>query len=124
MKRSQKVILVLSGALATSTIGCNRNGGWGDDSSWLSSDNTYTNNHYVHGVGYYHAPYHAWFPYPYNSYQIGRGYYHGGTWSPEPNASPTTVSRPSVQATSSARSAYHSTTTRGGFGSSSRSGIS
>jgi hypothetical protein len=116
-------MLVLSGALATTPMGCDRGPDWGDDQEQsLSAENTYTNNHYVHGVGYYHAPYHAWFPYPYNSYQAGRGYYHGGNWTSEPKVSATMASNPGVQTVKMAQSAHHSAVSRGGFGSSARSG--
>jgi hypothetical protein len=116
-------MLVLSGALATSTVGCNRPE-WGDDSGGLSANNTYTNNQYVHGVGYYHAPYHAWFPIPFNTYQAGRGYYHGGTWTPAPNTSAVMASRPSPQVAAQAQAAHRGAVSRGGFGSSIRSGSS
>jgi len=61
MKRSQAVILVISGALVA---GCHSNetGDWSDS----SSTQIYTNNQFVRGHGYYHAPYHAFYPFPYN----------------------------------------------------------
>src|SRR5215213_8761039 len=76
MKKSSAVVLVLSGALLTGCDGNNSSGGWG-------SSQTYTNNHYVSGRGYYHAPYFAWYPFPYNYYDPGRrSYYHGGNYTP------------------------------------------
>ena len=37
----------------------------------------YQNNHYVHGAGYYHAPFAAWFSRPYNDYDPARGVLRG-----------------------------------------------
>ncbi len=120
MKRSQQVILVLSGALTAAPLSCSRS----PDQVELSSNSSYTNNHYVHGVGYYHAPYHAWFPFPYNSYAPGRGYYHGGTWSTEPHQSSVRVSQPAPSVVHTAQASHNNAVRRSGFGSSSRSGIS
>jgi hypothetical protein len=50
----------------------------------ISVDRTYTNNDYVPGAGYYHAPQHAWFPYPYNYHDPARGYFAGGLWRAMP----------------------------------------
>ena len=86
----------------------------------LSADNVYTNNHYVPGAGYYHAPYHAWFPLPYNSYVPGRGYYYGGNYNPQPDQRTEIISRPSPTAVSQAQAEHRATVRRGGFGSSAR----
>jgi len=112
--------LVLSGALTTAGLtGC-------DDGSppppAVSSDNTYTNNQYVSGAGYYHAPYHSWYPYRYNSYVPDRGFYYGGGWHPWADNSTISSSKPTPEAahlanskaTSSGRSS--GSTSRGGFG--------
>ncbi len=40
----------------------------------------YPNNAFQQGRGYYHLPYHMWFPLPYNSYEAGRGWFRGGVW--------------------------------------------
>jgi hypothetical protein len=114
MKRSSMVALVISGALLT---GCDSS----NESSWEDSQ-TYTNNHYVAGRGYYHAPYHAWYPFPYNYYDPARRtYYHGGSYSTAPHVSNVTSSRPIVR--SSRSSSRSSSVVRGGF-SSSRSSVS
>ena len=138
MKRSKTIHLVLSGALAGSVLtGC----GPSEEPTMmppqppLSDSESYTNNHHVHGVGYYHAPYRSWFPYPYNHYIPGRGYFHGGNWSGDPHASATTASQPTSTAvrqaqsaratsasTSTSSSGHLSGTSRGGFGGSSLSG--
>jgi hypothetical protein len=120
MKKSSVVVLVISGAMLA---GC-------DSSDWSSSESsqTYTNNHYVAGRGYYHAPYHSWFPFPYNSYDASRGYYHGGQYTTGPHVSAITSSKPTVSSSAFSRSSTRSSgssITRGGFSSShSSSGIS
>jgi hypothetical protein len=114
MKRSSAVALVISGALLT---GCNSS----NDYSWEDSQ-TYTNNHYVASRGYYHAPYRAWFPFPYNYYDSARRtYYHGGNYTTDPHVSNVTASQPTARRATS--SSHSSSVHRGGF-SSSRSGIS
>ena len=118
MKRSRKIVLVLSSTLATGAlIGCRPT--YDSDASLAdiseSESESYTNNHFVLGAGYYHAPYHAWYPYPYNWYISGHGYYHGGSWTSEPHQSPVTASQPTPAA---ARAAGLQTghTTRGSSG--------
>ena len=133
MKRSRRIVLALSGALATSAlVGCRPS----DEADALIEESgeseSYTNNHFVLGAGYYHAPYHAWYPYPYNWYVAGHGYYHGGNWTDEPEQSPITSSSPTPSAARSAgvglghssRSSSggkSSSVTRGGFGGSAHS---
>lgn len=116
----------------------------------LSADQEVANNSFLPGVGYYHAPFHAWFPMPYNQFEPSRGYYRGGSWHKEkddqddllPGRALHTggirsmpVSRPSEEAVSRANSALraHSSAplghapagvTRGGFGSSSHPAFS
>ena len=107
MKRSQHVSLVLSGVVASAlwTTGCQQ-----DDAAvratnvppMLSTNQVYTNNEYVSGVGYYHAPYGGWYARPFNSYLSGRGYYHGGDWWPTPYTGPVVVSTPRPEAVESA----------------------
>lgn len=107
--------------------------------SYVSSGNSYTNNHHVPGVGYYHAPFRNWFPFPFNQHDPGRGYYYNGGWHGSPNTSGITSSMPDSPAVSRVNSAWRSanpaevasrkasiahsrSTTRGGFGSFFRSG--
>ena len=124
MKRSEKIVLVLSGAVASSLAGC------GDsDKVKLSPTGVYTNNHYVRGAGYYHAPFHAWFPHRYNAYDPARGYYYGGNWNQLPDGQTVMASKPTADAVTRATAehrAHTAATRRGGFGSSSssRSGVS
>ena len=80
----------------------------------------YANNHYVPGVGYYHAGYHGFFPFPYNFYDAGRGsYFTGGSWRSSPDTrSNLTSSVPSRSTVASANSQFRSAqaSSRGGFG--------
>ena len=46
----------------------------------VNADTAYPNNHCLPGAGYYHAPYRAWFPLPFNHYEAGRGWFRGGSW--------------------------------------------
>lgn len=143
MKRSKQIRLVLLGGVATGMLaGCDPSTDTSYSSGQISTNGVYTNDHYVGGRGYYHAPYHAWFPHPYNYYVPGRGYFHGGYWTPQPFNSPITVSQPKetsvtssssrsskafgVPGSSSSSSSSKSSTTsggtsRGGFGNSSHS---
>ena len=122
MKRSESIRLVLVGTVTSAVlVGCNPERD--KPRASLSSNNTYTNNHYVHGAGYYHAPYRAWFPFPYNSYVPGRGYYHGGQWASDPGVASIDASRPApdaVRAAQSQHDAARASVRRSGFGSSSR----
>ena len=108
MKKSSVVVLVISGALLA---GCDSS----DNSSWEPSQ-TYTNNHYAAGRGYYHAPYHAWYPFPYNYRDPSRGYYHGGQYTSDPHVSSITQSQPTAVRRSTTSSS--SRISRGGFSSS------
>lgn len=133
MKRSRHITLLLGGTLAGGVLtGCSPEpappAGLSSEQSYLASTNlaghTYTNNHYHPGLGYYHAPYHAWYPFPYNYYSAARGYYHGDRWTADPHqseikASQPTTTRPPPRSASGASS---STVRRSGFGSSLFSG--
>ena len=135
MKRSRNVVLVLSGAIAVGslTTGCDQR----PEVPSVSSEETYTNNQYHAGGGYYHAPNHAWYPYPYNYYEPARGYYRGGTWWPQSAPALVSSSKPipseaarvntssfgsrvgsSSSSGSSSGSKSGSSFSRGGFGSS------
>ncbi|MBI3867354.1 MAG: hypothetical protein HY299_02400 [Verrucomicrobia bacterium] len=139
MKRSTTIRLVLSGALAGSALtGCGpeettttaSTQAVSQDVDAITTSESYTNNHHVQGVGYYHAPYHSWWPHPYNYYLPGRGYYHGGNWSDQPHSSGLTSSQPTSSAARQAQTARSATSSsghssaisRGGFGGSSHSG--
>ena len=108
----------------------------------VAAGQVYANNSFLPGAGYYHAPYHAWFPLPYNQHDT-RGWYRGGQWRAQPDDDDpnhgsfggggahvgasgfTNASRPTPEAVAQANRAasnYHaSTIRRGGFGGSLRS---
>lgn len=69
----------------------------------VAADRTYSNNDYVPGAGYYHAPYHAWYPHPYNYYDPNRGYFAGGLWGTIPFLLAINQSQPNFSAVSEAR---------------------
>jgi len=87
VKRSAQVALVLSGALLS---GCSQ----GSDDRAEGTGQVLTNNAYVPGRGYYHAPYRGFFPVPYNSYVPGAGFYHGGRYTGAPDQSTVAASVP------------------------------
>jgi hypothetical protein len=127
VKRTAQIRLLLAGTLACVPFaGCDL-----EDNTppVVSTENTYTNNYYVPGSGYYHAPYRSWFPYPYNHYEAGRGYFHGGNWTSEPQRSTETASRPNADAVSHINqtrksSSGSSSISRNGFGHSSHHSFS
>jgi hypothetical protein len=71
----------------------------------IAADRIYNNNEYIPGVGYYHAPYRAWYPYPYNHHDPARGYFAGGLWQALPWAIALSQSRPSEAAVAAALAA-------------------
>ncbi|MEO6569135.1 MAG: hypothetical protein ABIO94_10275 [Opitutaceae bacterium] len=86
----------------------------------VTPESFYTNDIFLPGVGYYHAPFRAFYPQPYNFYDPARKmYFYGGQWGPVPHESIVNISSPTVEA---ARAAEASRTDirRGGFGNSSR----
>jgi len=97
-----------------------------DDDDWgasaqVANGQSYPNNYYVPGAGYYHASYHAFFPFRYNFFDGSRGYYYGGSWWPVANVTTVSTSVPTPAAVAQARaasaSARASSISRGGFGS-------
>ena len=93
MKKSTMVTLVLSGALMG---GCDNRVRtvYQPNDPGPAAEAEPTNNTYVPGMGYYHAPYHGWYKYPYNYFQPDYGYYHGGVFSPDPAPIVVVSSRP------------------------------
>jgi hypothetical protein len=91
-----------------------------EDEDPVVEGQAYANNHYVPGVGYYHAGYHGFFPLPFNYYDAGRGsYFSGGNWGSRPDTTRNlTSSVPSRSTVASANNQFRSTqaSTRGGFG--------
>ena len=91
-----------------------------DNDNPVVEGQSYANNHYVPGAGYYHAGYHGFYPFPYNHYDAGRGgYFSGGSWRTSPETERNlTSSVPNRSAVASANSQFRSNraSTRGGFG--------
>lgn len=97
MKRSKSIRLVLIGSLSAGALGgC---GPSGNQPAPAVVSSVYTNNHYVPGVGYYHAPFRAWYALPYNQYDPRtQRYYQGGQWLALPHQSITNISPPTAEA--------------------------
>src|SRR5215469_11248290 len=111
MKRSKSIRLVLLGSVSAAVLtGC-------DQKPSVSTQNVYTNNFYVPGAGYYHAPFRAWYRLPYNHFDSKNNmYFYGGQWGKQPFESITNISSPTSQAVQLAE-ITRSDITRGGFGS-------
>ena len=91
MKRSPRIRLVLIGGLSAGALaGCGPG-----QAPPLSAEAVYTNNCYVPGVGYYHAPFRAWYSLPYNYFDPKtQRYFYGGQWSATACESITNISSP------------------------------
>ena len=113
MKRSRHIRLVLIGGIsAVAMTSCDR----GAQPPQLSTANVYTNNFYVPGVGYYHAPFRAWYSLPYNHFdEQSQRYYYGGQWSATACQSITNISSPDAPAAQEAE-AQRTDIARSGFG--------
>ncbi len=112
MKRSKSIRLILLGGVSTLALtGC-------DQKPAVSPQNYYTNNFFVPGAGYYHAPFRKWYPLPYN-HQDGQSrlYFYGGQWDASPCASITNISAPLPEAVTLAQN-NRTDIPRGGFGNS------
>ena len=117
MKRSRSIRLMLIGGL---TAGALTSCGPDSRPSAVSVNNVYTNNYYIPGVGYYHAPFRAFYPMPYNFYDApNQRYFFGGQWGATPHQSITNISAPPPEVAQQAQ-AQRTDISRGGFGSSSR----
>ena len=118
MKRSTAVALVLSGAILG---GCSRRE---EQLKAAARDSqVVTNDTYIEGRGYYHAPFHAWYPFPYNFYSPGIGYYRGGSYHAQPDLVVPKPSYPGKSMNAAAVSSDRENVNRGGFTrSSTRSG--
>jgi hypothetical protein len=145
-KRSGCVTLLLAGTVVSicgfGIYACVKDDDVKDDEvEYVSNGRSYTNNHHIPGVGYFHAPFGAWFPHRYNDHDPSRGYYHGGQWNNSPNTSGVTNSVPNYSAVTDANRSWRTanpsafaaqkssmaasrSSSRGGFGSSFRSSSS
>ncbi|HEV2693818.1 MAG TPA: hypothetical protein VG347_13075 [Verrucomicrobiae bacterium] len=112
MKRSKNIRLFLLGGLSSVALtGCH-------EKPTISAQNYYTNNFYVPGAGYYHAPFRTWYPLPYNHFDpVRQLYFYGGQWGGQPCDSITNISAPLPAAVTVAENT-RTDVTRGGFGSS------
>lgn len=82
----------------------------------VTADSFYTNDSYIPGVGWYHAPFGDFFPFPYNHYDPARRqYFFGGQWAPAPHRSVVNISSPSPEVARRAQ-ALRTDVRRGGFG--------
>ena len=117
MKRSRSIKLVLIGGISAGALtSC----GPGNQPPPVSAGNVYTNNYYVQGVGYYHAPFRAFYQLPYNYLDpTSRRFFYGGLWATTPHQSITNISAPTPEVAQRAE-AQRTDIPRGGFGSSSR----
>ena len=61
----------------------------------VATHRSYPNNYFVQGLGYYHAPYYAFFPKRFNEQDPAQGYYYGGEWHAAASNSTVTSSTPS-----------------------------
>lgn len=117
MKRSRSIKLVLIGGLSAGAItGCHPS-----SNPPISTECVYTNNYHVPGVGYYHAPFRAWYALPYNHFDPqNQRYFYGGQWGASPHQSITNISSPTPEVVQQV-AGQRTDVSRGGFGSSSRS---
>ena len=120
MKRSQSVTRVLLGGLTAGALtACVATA---QAAPRITSESYYTNDDYVPGAGYYHAPFRAFFAQPYNYYDAGRKmYFYGGQWGPAPYQSIVNISAPTSEAARAAEAIRTDNYQRGGFGSTSGS---
>jgi hypothetical protein len=110
VKKSRCVRLILLGTLSAGALaGCQQN-------APVTADCVYTNNFYISGVGYYHAPFRTWYPLPFNHFDPRtERYFYGGQWGTAPFENITNISSPTPSAAVYAE-ATRSDITRGGFG--------
>lgn len=136
MKRTRSIRLVLIGGLSAGSVtGCGPTAPSSSPTpaaaapstifnSAITTSAVFTNNHFVPGVGYYHAPFRAWYSLPYNYYNTNAGlYYAGSQWMPVPFASAINISSPTPEAVRQVE-AQRTDIHRGGFGTTGhRSGV-
>lgn len=118
MKRSRKVRLVLLGSVSLGALAAATSAVAAEPR--VTTDNVYANDYFLPGVGYYHAPFRAFYAQPYNHYDPARQlYFAGGQWLPAPHRSIVNLSTPTAEAASAAES-RRTDIPRGGFGGTSR----
>ncbi|MBI4624733.1 MAG: hypothetical protein HY736_16135 [Verrucomicrobia bacterium] len=123
MKRSTAVRRILLGGFSAGAIAASVAAA----EPRVTPENYYTNDYHLPGVGYYHAPFRAFFPQPYNHFDPARRmYFYGGQWGVTPYRSIVNISAPTPEAAQRAetrRTDLQRTThvPRAGFGSTSGS---
>ena len=108
--------MLIGGLSAGALAGCDPSS---SQKARVTADSAYTNNYFLPGVGYYHAPFRGWYSLPYNHFnpQTQR-YFQGGQWAAIPHESITNISSPTAEAVQKAQA---QPVRRSGFGSTSRS---
>ena len=120
MKQSRSVRRVLLGGLTAGAL-------LAAAEPRVTPESYYTNDYFLPGAGYYHAPFRGFFPQPYNHYDATRQqYFFGGQWAAEPHRSIVNISAPTAQAAQLAESQRtdgrrESNVRRSGFGGTSHS---
>ena len=95
MKRSREVRRLLLGGFAAGTLSA----AVAAEVERITPESFFTNDTFVPGAGYYHAPFQRFYPRPYNHYDAARGqYFHGGQWAAEPHRSIVNISAPTPEA--------------------------
>lgn len=115
MKRSRSIRLILLGGISAGALaGCSPQ----PQRALISQANFYTNDFQVPGLGYYHAPFRAWYALPYNHFDAqSQRYFYGGQWGATPFESITNISQPTSEAVALAQAQVQRTyVSRGGFG--------
>jgi len=112
LKRSKNIRLILIGGISAGALaGCAPSG-----KPAITAANVYTNDYYLPGAGYYHAPFRDWFVLPYNHFDPQKQqYFAGGQWRSSPCESITNVSSPTPLAAGRVE-AVRTDVTRHGFG--------
>ncbi len=123
MKRSRIVKRLLVGGFTAGLVGACASAA----EPRITPENHYTNDTFIRGAGYYHAPFQRFFQFQYNHYDPQRRmYYYGGQWGPAPHRSLINISTPTAEAARAAQLTRSDLppvvpVMRSGFGSSGRS---
>jgi hypothetical protein len=114
VKRSKIVKRVLLGGLSAGALSvC----AMAATPAHVTTESYLTNDEHVPGAGYYHAPFRAFYSFPYNHYDPSRKlYFYGGQWGPAPYRSIVNISTPTPEAVRAAASQRTDNVRRSGFG--------